>query len=45
MSVRQEVIPGLNTILVNFMIIPPKKPIFFISRGKTEVEKKGEIKK
>lgn len=45
MSVRQEVIPGLNTLLANFLIIPPKKPIFFISRGKTKEEKKGEIKK
>jgi hypothetical protein len=39
MSVQQEVIPVLPTILTNFMIIPPKRRIFIISRGKGEGEK------
>lgn len=44
MNVRQEVIPRLPTTLANFMIIPPKRRLFIISRGKGEGEKKGKIK-
>jgi hypothetical protein len=44
MSVQQEVIPRLPTLISNFMIISLKRIISFISRGKGAGEKQGEIK-
>jgi hypothetical protein len=42
MSVQQEVIPGLHTIVVNSMIIPPKRRRFSSPGGRVKEKNRGK---